>query len=130
MRRHNVQQVKGPEATRLRNKKVAAQRAFRLPEDGLPGSLSLSHRRCGKASCRCAHDQDAGHPQWVLTFMVDGKKRVEAVPADWVEDVQRKLAQGQAAKRALNDILTANAELLGLERRARAQRRKRKKRNA
>lgn len=127
MRHYNFNQLKGPEATRLRNKRRDALRAFRLPEDGLPGSLSLSHRRCGKSSCHCASDDDPGHPQWVLTFMVDGKKRTETVPADWRDEVERKLAQGQAAKQALNDVLTANAELLALERRARVKKRKRRK---
>jgi hypothetical protein len=115
------------QAARLRQKKYAALRGFRLPEDGLPGSLALTRRSCGKPSCRCAQEGEPGHPQWLLTFMVDGRKRVEAVPAEWVEDVQRRVAAGAAARQALGDVLTANAELLGLERRERVrQRRKRK----
>jgi hypothetical protein len=119
-------QVKGPEATALRQKKFAALRGLRVPEDGLPGSLALTHRRCGKPSCRCADPSQPAHPQWLLTFMVDGRKHVESVPADWVEDVQRRVAAGRAARDALDDVFTANARLLGLERRARV--RKRKKR--
>jgi hypothetical protein len=119
-------QIKGPEAAALRQKKFAALRSMRVPEDGLPGSLALTHRRCGKPGCRCADPSQPAHPQWLLTFMVDGRKHVESVPADWGEDVQRRLAAGRAAREALDDVLTANAQLLGLERRARV--RKRKKR--
>lgn len=116
----------GMEAAQARQKKFAALREFHLPPEGLPGSLALTYRRCGKASCRCARDEEPGHPQWLLTFMVEGKKRVEAIPAEWVEEVQRKVNAGQAAKQALADLLSANAELLSLERKERARQKKRK----
>jgi hypothetical protein len=118
--------LRGPEAAVLRQKKYAALRSLRVPEDGLPGSLALTHRRCGKSTCRCADPSQPAHPQWLLTFMVDGRKHVESVPAEWVEDVQRRVAAGRAARDALEDVLTANAQLLGLQRRARV--RKRRKR--
>jgi len=54
-----------------------------IPADALPGSLALTHRRCGKSTCHCA--QGAGHPLYLLTFMVDGKKHVEPIPADWID---------------------------------------------
>jgi hypothetical protein len=56
---------------------------FPDPEDALPGSLSLSHLRCGKSTCHCAEDR--GHPVWSLTFMVKGKKHVQHIPKQWVE---------------------------------------------
>lgn len=127
MRLPKADQVKGMEAARLRQQKFAAVGEFRLPEEGLAGSLALTHRRCGKASCRCARDGDPGHPQWLLTFMAGGKKRVEAIPAEWVEEVRGRVRAGQEAKQALNDLLTANAELLSLERKARARRRRKRK---
>lgn len=121
------QGLTGMEAARARQKKFAALREFHLPKEGIAGSLALTHRRCGKASCRCAREGEPGHPQWLLTFMVEGEKRVEAIPADWVEEVQRKVSAGQAAKQALTDLLTANAELLSLERKERARPRKKRK---
>src|SRR5437868_14627945 len=69
---------KGPEAARLRQRKFALLRQFQLPQDLLPGSLSVSHTRCGKPTCHCA--QGEGHPAWSLTFMAAGKKRVERIP--------------------------------------------------
>lgn len=120
-----LNQVKGPEAARLRQRKHAALRRFHLPPEGLPGSLTQTHRRCGKPTCHCAEGE--GHPQWLLTFMVDGRKRVEAVPAEWVEDVERRVAAGRAAKDALSEVLAANAELLALERKQRGRKAKKRK---
>ena len=105
---------KGPEASRLRQRKFALLRQFQLPQDLLPGSLSVSHTRCGKPSCHCA--QGEGHPAWSLTFMAAGKKRVERIPKDWVDGVRRRVQAGRAFQDALREVLTANAELLVLRR--------------
>jgi len=107
-------QPKGPQAARLRQRKFVLIRQFQLPEDLLPGSLSLSHTRCGKPTCHCASGQ--GHPAWSLTFMADGKKRVERIPKDWVAHVRRRVSAGRAFQDALREVLTANAELLVLRR--------------
>ncbi|MGD0500240.1 MAG: DUF6788 family protein [Bryobacteraceae bacterium] len=105
---------KGPQAARLRQRKFALLRQFPLPQDLLPGSLSVSHTRCGKPTCHCAKGE--GHPAWSLTFMADGKKRVERIPKNWVDDVRRRVAAGRAFQDALREVLTANAELLVLRR--------------
>ena len=105
---------KGPHAARLRQRKFQLLREFQLPEDLLPGSLSLTHRRCGKPTCHCAADQ--GHPVWQLGFMSQGKHRVERIPQEWVDDVRRRVQAGRAFQEALREVLTANAELLVLRR--------------
>ena len=105
---------KGPEAARLRQRKFALLRQFPLPQDLLPGCLSVSHTRCGKPTCHCAKGE--GHAAWSWTFMADGKKRVERIPKDWVDDVRRRVAAGRAFQDALREVLTANAELLVLRR--------------
>lgn len=106
---------KGPQAARLRERKFELLRRFTIPPDLLPGSLSLTHRRCGQPTCHCARDK--GHPIWSLTFMVGGKKRVEPIPADWVKEVQRLVEAGQEFKHAVAEVFAANAELLALWRR-------------
>lgn len=107
-------QPKGPEAARLRQRKFALIRQFQLPEDLLPGSLCVSHTRCGKPTCHCAEGE--GHAAWSLTFMANGKKRVERIPKEWVDDVRRHVEAGRAFQDALREVLTANAELLVLRR--------------
>jgi hypothetical protein len=111
---------KGPQASRLRQRKFELVRRFQLPDDLLPGSLSLSHLRCGKPTCHCAKDKP-GHPVWSLTFMVQGKKRVQHIPRDGVEDVRRRVEAGREFQDAVREVLAANAQLLVL---ARQQRRK------
>jgi hypothetical protein len=108
---------KGESAARLRKQKYDWLRRFRIPEEALPGSLALTHRRCGKPNCCCTEGQ--GHPLWSLTFMVDGKKRVERIPEDWVEEVRRRVEEGREFKRAVAEVLAANAQLLALDRRQR-----------
>lgn len=114
---------RGPRAAQLRQRKGAAIRRFRLPARALdrllPGSLSETRRRCGKANCRCATGD--GHPSWYLTFMVEGQKRVERIPAAWVEDVRRRVEAGRQFKEAVAEMLAANAQLLVLERQQTAQ---------
>jgi hypothetical protein len=110
---------KGPQASRLRQRKFELVRRFQLPDDLLPGSLSQSHLRCGKPTCHCA--DGPGHPVWSLTFMVQGKKHVQHIPKDWVEDVRRRVEAGREFQDAEREVLAANAQLLVL---ARQQRRK------
>ena len=107
-------QPKGPQAARLRQRKFALIREFHLPEDLLPGSLSVSQTRCGKPTCHCASGE--GHSAWSLTFMAAGKKRVERIPRDWVDDIGRRVEAGRAFQDAWREVLTANAELLVLRR--------------
>lgn len=109
---------RGPLASRLRQRKFELIRRFQLPEDLLPGSLSLTHRRCGKPTCHCAEGE--GHPIWFLTFMAHGKKRVERIPAEWVEQVRERVEAGRQFQDALREVLTANAELLVLWRKQQA----------
>ena len=107
---------KGPQAARLRQRKFQLLRRFPIPPDLLPGSLSLTHRRCGQPTCHCATDKK-GHPVWSLTFMAGGKKRVERIPNEWVEEVHRLVEAGREFKEAVAEVFAANAQLLALWRR-------------
>jgi hypothetical protein len=82
--------------------------------------LILSQRRCGKPTCHCADGE--GHPMWSLTFMRQGKKRVERIPDAWVDDVRRQVEAGRAFKEAVAEVFAANAQLLALWRRQEARR--------
>ena len=112
--------ARGPQATRLRRRARRLLARFHLPQDALPGSLAVSHRRCGKPSCHCAMGD--GHPFATLTFMLDGKKRVETIPADWLDFVRPRLEAGQKFKKTAAELLAINAELLVLARQQRRQR--------
>lgn len=104
----------GTPANRLRQRKRQLRSRLKVPPDALPGSLALTHRRCGKPSCHCADGQ--GHPLWSLTFMVQGKKRVEHIPQQWADAVRQRVDHGRQFKETLAELLVLNAELLLLER--------------
>ena len=106
---------KGREASRLRQKKFSTIRSLRMPEDALPGSLALCHTRCGKPTCHCAKGE--GHPVWKLTYMHDGKKIVERIPAEWAAEVKRRVDAGRQFRDAVAEVFNANAQLLVLLRR-------------
>lgn len=118
--------VKSAEASRLRQRKHQLAQRFHIPDHLLPGSLSEVHTRCGKPTCHCATGE--GHPAWTLTFMMDGKKRVERIPREWVDEVRERVQAGRQFQEAVREVLAANAQLLTLERRQLREQRKRKKR--
>jgi hypothetical protein len=109
-----LKEPRGPLASRLRQRKFELLRRFQIPDDALPGSLSLTHLRCGKPTCHCA--ENYGHPVWSLTFMVKGKKHVQHIPKQWVEEVRRRVKAGREFQDAVREVLTANAQLLVLVR--------------
>ena len=116
--------TKGESAARLRQRKHALLRRFQIPPHALPGSLSLTHRRCGKPNCRCADGE--GHPIWSLTFMVNGEKRVERIPNEWVDQVRPLVEQGREFKDAVAEVFAANAQLLALWRKQGTKKRSKK----
>jgi hypothetical protein len=116
--------AKGDTAARLRQRKYALLRRFQIPPDALPGSLALTHRRCGRPNCHCA--QGEGHPLWLLSFMVDGKKHVEWIPPEWVEQIRPLVEQGREFKDAVAEVFAANAQLLALGRRQSTRKRPKK----
>jgi len=114
----NTPSPTGPYASQLRRRARLLLARFRVPDDALPGSLSLSSRRCGKPSCHCVHGD--GHPLWTLTFMSGGKKRVETIPAEWLDAVRPRVEAGRHFKDAAAELLLINAELLVLARKQRS----------
>jgi len=118
-----IYRAKGPQAARLRKRKHEILRRSDIPPNALPGSLSLTHRRCGKPNCHCAKGK--GHPLWSLTFMVDGKKRVERIPSDWIEDIRPLVEDGRQYKNAVAELFALNAQLMTLWRQQTQKSRKR-----
>ena len=51
--------------------------------------------------------------------MVAGKKRVETIPADWVDTIRPQVEAGRHFKQAAAELLLINAELLVLARQQR-----------
>jgi len=111
---------RGPQASRLRQRKFQLLRRFPIPPDLLPGALTRSYTRCGNPRCHCAGDK--GHEAWSLTFMVKGQRHVERIPRDWVEGVRQRVEGGREFQDAVREVLAANAQLLVLARQQREKR--------
>ena len=112
-------QPRGPQAARLRQRRAELLRRLPIPADLLPGSLSLSHLRCGKPTCHCARPRDPGHPTWTWTFMVQGRKQTQHVPKDRLPELQRRVRAGREFQNAVRELLAINAQLVVLARRQR-----------
>lgn len=123
----HVQQfaVQSRQASQLRKKKYELVRRFGLPEDLLGGSLSQTHRRCGRSNCHCASGR--GHPLWSITFSRRGVRRVERVPKEWVEELERVVLETQAYLDAVRELMAINIELLAETRRQHQERKVRAK---
>ncbi|MGH8648774.1 MAG: DUF6788 family protein [Burkholderiales bacterium] len=117
--------AKGDKAARLRQRKFSLLGRFQIPVDALPGSLAQTHRRCGKPSCHCADGE--GHPIWSLTFMADGKKHVERIPDEWVDEIRPLVQQGREFKEAVAEVFGVNAQLLTLCRQQSSKKRPKKR---
>jgi hypothetical protein len=118
------EEPRGPQAARLRQRKFQLMERFPIPRDLLPGTLTRSFTRCGNPRCHCAREK--GHEAWTLTFMAQGKRRVERIPREWVEQVERRVAAGREFQDAVREVLAANAQLLVLARQQRKKKRKRR----
>jgi hypothetical protein len=59
--------------------------------------------------------------------MAEGKRRVEYIPNDWVDEIRPLVEQGREFKEAAAEILAANAQLLALRRREETKQAKRKR---
>lgn len=52
--------------------------------------------------------------------MAGGKKRVETIPADWIDRIRPRVEAGQRFKQVAAEMLAINAELLILARNQRS----------
>ena len=61
----------------------------------LRGTVYELRPRCGKPSCACAGDDERRHRRWVLSYTVDGKKRMRVVPLDRLAEWRRWAANAR-----------------------------------
>ena len=117
--------VLGPEASDLRRRKYRLQRQHGLADLLLPGSLTRALRRCGKPRCRCVAGE--GHPVWIFSYSVAGRRRSMTVPLPKLGALQELLEARQAYDEAVAEVMQINVRLFELWRRERRLARGRKK---
>ena len=108
----NPFEAKGREASRLRRRKYGLIRRYGLPENAVGGSLSCTHRKCGKATCHCAEGD--GHPIWLLTYRLDGRKTNVVIPSSVVPALAPFVEEAQELRDAVNELVHINAQLVQL----------------
>jgi len=59
--------------------------------------------------------------------MAGGKKRVERVPDEWVEQIRPLVEEGREFKQAVAEVFAANAQLLALWRQQSSKKRAKKR---
>ncbi|MEK7415258.1 MAG: DUF6788 family protein [Planctomycetota bacterium] len=101
--------AKSAQASELRQRKYELVRRFSLPENLVGGSLSQTHRRCGRHNCHCAAER--GHALWSVTFSHKGERRVERVPREWVEELEQAVLATQAYLDAMREVMAINLSL-------------------
>jgi hypothetical protein len=104
--------AKSRAASQLRQRRHQLARQFGIPQELVGNSLVLSHRRCGKANCRCS--SGPGHAQWTLSHSRAGIRQVEKVPRAWVEQLERAVLETQAFVDAIGEVMDINLKLIRL----------------
>jgi hypothetical protein len=84
--------------------------------DFRPGSITVSVRRCGKATCHCARRNDPGHlPQFRLSRKVDGKTVNESFPTPaTLRKAQREVAEFQRWQQLGQELMALNEKICAL----------------
>ena len=82
----------------------------KLP-DLMRGSLTLTSRSCGKASChRC---QSGGkHPIYFFGFRVKGEQRTVSIPAKFHKQVQKLINSWKHHKDLIEELTDINVQLI------------------
>ncbi len=76
------------------------------------GSLVERYRRCGKPSCRCAHEKERAHgPSWSLTRAVGGKTITRIIPAEAVERTREQIAEYHKFRQLTRELIEINERL-------------------
>jgi len=107
---------------RPRNTSPAGQRILaRLRTLGpfLEGSLTVSTKRCGRSTCRCATEGPL-HETALLTWKEDGTTRTLHVPIALREDVAAWVEEARRLKQLRQEMSVAQRAFLIAQRRQRA----------
>ena len=80
------------------------------------GSVTAVVRRCGKPTCHCAQEGDAGHdPQFRLTRRVDGKTVTETFPSPAaLRKAQQEVAEFHRFQKLSEELVVTNEKICEL----------------
>jgi hypothetical protein len=105
-----------PDLTSESGKRILAQ--IRRIKPFVQASLSISHKRCGSPTCRCAREGPI-HETAQLTWKEGGRTRTLHVPAELRQEVAKWVEEGKLLKSLIGQMSAAQRELLILKRKNR-----------
>ena len=94
---HMVRKLNTSERGKRLLKELAAVGPF------LPASLAVTHKRCGRPSCRCARE-GAVHPTAHVTWKESGVTKTLHVPQEVLEEVIQWVEAWKEVKRLIKEI--------------------------
>ena len=106
-------------ARQLRERRDEIKAKIAQVEDLRPGSLVERYRQCGKPTCHCAREGDAGHgPSWSLTREVAGKTITTVIPAAAVETTRHQVAEYKRLRSLTKELVETSEKLCDVQLRA------------
>ncbi len=88
------------------------QEAMSVRAELLAGSLSKTHKICGKPNCKCARGDK--HPVYQLSWTENGKRRSAHVKRTEVATVQAAIERYRKLRRCRAEVLKLAAEAASL----------------
>ncbi|MFI4978545.1 MAG: DUF6788 family protein [Solirubrobacterales bacterium] len=116
------------ESTQRRRRGLHEQLRASSYEPLMRGTLVERARKCGKATCACARDQDARHRGLFLTVSLKGRSQAMHVRPEDAERIRAALAAYQHLWKLIEGL--TECELSDLRREARERRRGRARRTS
>jgi hypothetical protein len=99
-------------ATALRRRRRKLVRELPPLDQVLRGTLTETHKRCGRPNCHCADGPGHGPKRYLVTSQPGGRPRRAYVPNAAHERVADLIGNYRRLRAALNEICAINAELL------------------
>jgi hypothetical protein len=98
-----------PTLTNESGKRILAR--IRKIKPFVQASLSISHKRCGNPTCRCAREGPI-HETALLTWKEAGRTRTLHVPSGLRQEVSRWVEEGKLLKNLIGQMSAVQREIL------------------
>lgn len=99
----------------LLQRRDALRRELARVGDLRAGSLHSRFRKCGKANCHCARQNDPGHgPSWFLQRHVGKKVQQRAIPAHALDATRRQVAERLRLQELTRELVEVNERICHL----------------
>lgn len=90
----------------LVHRRAALRQELARIGDLRPGNLFSRFRKCGKANCHCAREDDPGHgPLWFLQRQIGNTTKQRSIPAPALEETRRQIAECRRLRALTRELM-------------------------